>query len=99
MQQRPFSQACENNKVPILEVLRPLLLEVEGVLELASGSGQHAFYFSQQLPHLQWQATDLEQNLAGIEAWRSSAASANFLPAVALALDGDAYLVGTHISP
>ncbi len=70
MDTRPFSQACENNKDPILTVLREELAGVDCVLEIGSGTGQHARYFAEQMPWLRWQATDLAENLPAIEAWR-----------------------------
>lgn len=66
---KAFSQACENNKGPILAVLRPLLSDRESVLEIGSGTGQHAAYFAAQMPQLIWQASDVPQNHASIEAW------------------------------
>lgn len=66
--QIPFSQACERNKDPILEVLRPHLLNVKSVLEVGSGTGQHALYFAQNLPHLVWQSSDQTQYLEGLNA-------------------------------
>ncbi len=76
----PFSQACENNKQPILEVLQRWLHDVDRVLELGSGTGQHARYFAQQLPHLVWQPSDLECNHQGINAWREGYAGDNLPP-------------------
>ena len=66
---KPFSQACENNKTPILDVLGDVFSTVRSVLEVGSGTGQHAVYFAQHLPHLIWQPTDLEENLKGIMLW------------------------------
>jgi len=63
----PFSAACERNKEPILEVIRPLFVNVKSVLEIGAGTGQHAVYFAEQLPHVNWQPSDQEQYLAGIE--------------------------------
>jgi hypothetical protein len=77
MDHRPFSQACENNKAPILAVLREALATVDSVLEIGSGTGQHARYFAEHLPHLCWQPSDLAENLAGIELWRSGYAGGN----------------------
>ncbi len=76
---RPFSSACENNKRPILAVLVELFQEIDRVLEIGSGSGQHAVYFSQQMPHLLWQPTERRENLAGIQSWRDYAGPANML--------------------
>jgi len=56
---KPFSQACENNKRPILDKLQPLLAQYSNVLEIGSGTGQHAVHFAQTLPHLTWQTSDL----------------------------------------
>jgi len=61
-----FSQASENNKIPILETLRPNFKDVTEVLEIGSGSGQHAFYFTEQLPQLIWQPTEMPQNVAAL---------------------------------
>lgn len=54
----PLSEACERNKGPILEVLRRCLADSRRVLEIGSGTGQHAAHFSSHLPHLTWQPTD-----------------------------------------
>ena len=59
----PFSQACENNKPFILEVLRELFADRQAVLEIASGTGQHACHFAANMPWLQWQPTELAANL------------------------------------
>ncbi|KUM51616.1 DUF938 domain-containing protein [Rheinheimera sp. EpRS3] len=54
----PFSQACENNKAPILVVLQQAFANCSKVLEVGSGTGQHAVHFAAALPHLRWQASD-----------------------------------------
>ncbi len=54
----PFSQACENNKAPILERLREIFEAPGKVLEVGTGTGQHAVHFARAMPHLQWQPTD-----------------------------------------
>ena len=66
---KPFSQACENNKQPILDVLVRHLGDVEHVLEIGSGSGQHAAFFATHLPHLVWQTSDLTEHHQGIRMW------------------------------
>ena len=76
---RPFSQACENNKQPILQVLKQAFSDSTRVLEVASGTGQHAVYFAEHLPHLTWQSSDLEENLAGIHLWLKAFPRANLL--------------------
>ena len=54
----PYSQACENNKAPILEKLRYVFTAPGTVLEIGTGTGQHAEHFAAALPHLKWQPTD-----------------------------------------
>ena len=66
---KPFSRACENNKEPILTVLKQAFAEVKSVVEVGSGTGQHAVYFAAHLPHLRWQPTDLAENLPGMQLW------------------------------
>lgn len=66
---KPFSQACENNKRPILEILTKTYSSVKHVLEVGSGTGQHAVFFGKHLPHLSWQTSDLLINHVGINAW------------------------------
>ncbi len=59
----PLSEACERNKGPILGVLRASLAGSCRVLEIGSGTGQHALHFSAHLPHLTWQPTDTAEYL------------------------------------
>ncbi|WP_041521708.1 DUF938 domain-containing protein [Gilvimarinus agarilyticus] len=73
----PFSQACENNKQPILTILQSVFSDRTRVLEVGSGTGQHAVHFAPALPHLVWQTSDLEHNHAGINSWIDSQPSDN----------------------
>ncbi len=66
---KPFSQACENNCDPILSVLTRIFADRNSVLEIGSGTGQHAVYFAASLAHLQWYTSDLAGNHAGINLW------------------------------
>lgn len=68
---KPFSEASERNRGPILAVLKRIFKERRHVLEIGSGTGQHAAYFSAELPHLVWQASDVAENLPGIREWVS----------------------------
>ncbi|MCB1985825.1 MAG: DUF938 domain-containing protein [Burkholderiales bacterium] len=61
--QLAFSEAAERNKHPILEKLIPLLTNSKQVLEIGSGTGQHAVFFAQALPHLTWQPTELPEKI------------------------------------
>ncbi|MFT5484149.1 MAG: hypothetical protein ACI9GW_002811 [Halieaceae bacterium] len=81
---KPFSQACENNKEAILDLLKVELVTAEVVLEIGSGTGQHASYFAPALPHLQWQPSDRAANLPAISAWVEDAATPNILPLLEL---------------
>lgn len=82
--EKPFSQACENNKAPILQIIRTVFAESEKVWEIGSGTGQHACHFARHLPHLTWQPTDRAENLAGIASWIREADLSNLRPALAL---------------
>lgn len=66
--QLPFSQACENNKSPILNVLQQAFSQSKQVLEVGGGTGQHAVYFARELPHLVWQTSDQDTYLDGLRA-------------------------------
>ncbi|WP_286339759.1 DUF938 domain-containing protein [Ferrimonas sp. YFM] len=63
----PFSQSCENNKAPILAVLKQALAPASHVLEIGSGTGQHAVFFSEHLDHLQWQPSDQGEYLTALK--------------------------------
>ena len=62
----PFSEACERNKGPILEVLRPAFADRTQVLEIGSGTGQHAVYFAAHLTYLTWHPTEQLAYLADL---------------------------------
>lgn len=66
---KPFSQSCEENKQVILDAIHPLLSDCSSVLEIASGTGQHAIHFAQNLPHLSWQTSDVVECHPGIQQW------------------------------
>ena len=61
-----LSDACERNKDPILNILRDAFGSSRRVLEIGSGTGQHAVYFAKNLPHLVWQTSDLPEYLSGL---------------------------------
>jgi cyclopropane fatty-acyl-phospholipid synthase-like methyltransferase len=84
---KPIAEACLRNQQPIAEVLQGLLLDPCTVLELGSGTGQHGVFCAQRLPHVQWQPTELEENLAGINLWRDEAGLDNMLAPLMLDLD------------
>ncbi len=80
----PCSQASENNKTPILDVLRTWLAQSRVVLEVGSGTGQHAVHFAPALPHLIWQTSDLQSAHAGINAWIAKCPSSNLRAPIVL---------------
>ena len=68
---KPFSQACENNYRFILPYITTAFTDCSTVLEIGSGTGQHAYHFAQTLPHVSWQTSDLAMNHEGIKQWIS----------------------------
>lgn len=74
---KPFSQACENNKQPILNILTRAFAKQKYVLEIGSGTGQHAVYFAKNLSFLIWQTSDLSINHPGINQWITDFPTAN----------------------
>jgi hypothetical protein len=66
---KPFSEASERNRAPIITVLKRIFAKTRTVLEIGAGTGQHAAYFATALPHLVWQASDVAEHLAGIREW------------------------------
>jgi len=77
--------AVARNRDPILAVLRDVLPAAGTVLEIASGTGEHAIHFASALPHLTWQPTDPDrQSRRSIAAHAAQAGLANLLPPLAL---------------
>lgn len=62
----PHSEACERNKGPILEVLRQVFTSCRLVLEIGSGTGQHAVHFATGMPWLVWQPTEMAEAMPGL---------------------------------
>ena len=77
MTSKPYSESCERNRVPILQVLQQHLERARTVLEIGSGTGQHAVYFAAAMPWLRWQASDHRDYLPGIRQWLDEAALPN----------------------
>jgi SAM-dependent methyltransferase len=84
---KPSSEACERNREPILAILRRVLADRRAVLEIGSGTGQHAAYFAPALPHLAWQPSDVAENLAGVRLWREQARTPRLLEPIELDVD------------
>ena len=86
---RPFAPAAERNAPYILTALRSLLASARTVLEIGSGTGQHAVCFASALPDLRWQPSDRAAQLPAIEAWRQAANLPNLMPPRALEIGRD----------
>jgi cyclopropane fatty-acyl-phospholipid synthase-like methyltransferase len=70
---KPYAESCDENREPILAVIQPLLHKAGSVLEIGSGTGQHAVYFAENLPHLVWHTSDRIEYHAGIKMWLQEA--------------------------
>lgn len=68
-QNKPFASSCDRNQQPILEVLQKLCHRFQRILEVGSGTGQHAVFFASALPHLEWVTSDLLDKHIGIQLW------------------------------
>ena len=93
---KPFSESCVQNRDPILAVLREWFADRRHVLEIGSGTGQHAVYFAPELPHLVWQTADVPPHHAGIRAWLDDAAPPNVRPPLALDVNDTAWHGGCY---
>lgn len=94
---KPYAESCEQNRDPILAVLREVFADRKQVLEIASGTGQHAVYFGAALPHLTWQTSELPGNHEGIQAWLDEANLPNVLPPLTIDLHEDAWPLTTMV--
>ena len=78
--EKPHAPSTEKNREPILAVLREHFADRREVLEIGSGTGQHAIFFAAAMRHLNWQTSDCPDNLPGIAAWLAEAALPNTPP-------------------
>ena len=74
---KPYSESCDQNCEPILSVIQPLLSSYKTLLEIGSGTGQHAVYFAEKMPHLTWQTSDRAEYHSGIQQWLDDAGLPN----------------------
>lgn len=84
MPAKPYSPSCDRNRDSILAVLDDYFAETSSVLEIGSGTGQHAVHFAAAMPWLTWQCSDVAENLEGIRAWLDEAGLANTPPPLLL---------------
>lgn len=76
---KQFSPACERNKQPILEIIYPLFKDLELVLEIGSGTGQHSVFFAEKMSNITWQTSDLKVNHPSIVEWIEDSQLTNVL--------------------
>ncbi|MFT5720659.1 MAG: cyclopropane fatty-acyl-phospholipid synthase-like methyltransferase [Motiliproteus sp.] len=88
---RYFSEACERNKAVILEQLQALFSDRNVVLEIGSGSGQHALHLAAALGHLQWQPSEVAGNLAALAHNLSEVRLSNLMDPVCLDVSSSAW--------
>lgn len=86
---KQYSEACEQNRSPILAVLREAFADTRRVLEVGSGTGQHAVHFARHLPHLVWQSSDLPDSHPSIRAWIADSGLPNLPPPLSLDVSAD----------
>ena len=91
---KPYAESSEQNREPILAVLREVLAQSRRVLEIGSGTGQHAVHFGRHLPHLRWLPSDLPESLPGIRLWLAEARLTNVEPPPALDVNDPVWPVG-----
>ena len=85
---KPYAPACERNREPILAVLRECFADRRDVLEVGSGTGQHAVHFAAAMPWLSWQCSDRAEHLPGIRLWLDEAGLPNTPAPIELDVSG-----------
>ena len=70
---KPYSPAVDRNKEPIFEVLKKYIMKDHQLLEIGSGTGQHAVFFAEKFPKLVWVTSDVKENHGGIKEWLKDA--------------------------
>lgn len=96
MSEKPNAPATERNREAILQVLQTEFRDAKSVLEIGSGTGQHAVFLARELPYLTWQSSDREINHAGINAWIADAGLNNVLPPLALDVQDAEMLIAAY---
>jgi cyclopropane fatty-acyl-phospholipid synthase-like methyltransferase len=84
MTERPYAEYAARNATPILEILEREFGSASRVLEIGSGTGQHAVAFAAAMDHLHWQTSDLDENHTGIRAWIDGSGIENIAPPLSM---------------
>ena len=89
---KPYAESCDQNRAPILSVLRQELAGRHRLLEIGSGTGQHAVYFAGEFPDLTWQTSEVPVMHEGIHAWLAEDVTPpNVLPPLSLDVCNDTW--------
>jgi SAM-dependent methyltransferase len=86
---KPFAESCERNKAPILTVLNNYFAHRTRILEIGSGTGQHAAHFAAALPHVIWCTSEMPENHSGIQLWLDEVNLNNLMAPVAFTVGQD----------
>lgn len=86
---KPFAESCEQNKAAIYKAINGYLDSKKTLLEIGSGTGQHAVYFAKQSPHLTWFTSDQAEYHSGIKMWLEEASLNNTPDPLLLNVDQD----------
>ncbi|MDA9109354.1 class I SAM-dependent methyltransferase [Woeseiaceae bacterium] len=78
--EKPEAPPTQRNKWPILEILSKELISTANILEIGSGTGQHAIFFAEKLPLITWLTSDIKSNHAGIKMWLETYHGSNIRP-------------------
>jgi len=89
---KPISQPCLRNQEPIYQALKNYFIEKGSVLELACGTAQHAVYFAERFPSLNWQPSDLEPAMEGARLWVEEAGLENIKPPLSLNIENEHWI-------
>ena len=89
--EKPYAESAEQNKDVILSILVQEFQSCETVLEIGSGTGQHAVYFAQAMPYLRWQTSEMPEYLSGIRLWLDEAKLNNLHEPMALNVNSDVW--------
>jgi cyclopropane fatty-acyl-phospholipid synthase-like methyltransferase len=79
-----LSEAADRNKGPIFEIIAREFAHTRSVLEIGSGTGQHALYFAARLPHISWQPSDTGEHLPALREYLRQEGGANLRAAIEL---------------
>jgi len=82
--QKPYSESCDQNKFPILSIINPIFSDCSKILEIGSGTGQHAIFFAENMPHLSWHCSDCHSYIEGIKQWVEESDVPNVITPVTL---------------